>query len=346
MKKKHFLLLAAAAVAGSIHSQTCLKMKQGQTYRVTGNRYENDEVFQPSYGQMKESKRDKKVAEFNDKVFSGEIKPKGATYAYLVKTLDAQPGAERAVLAGDIGGVTYESIVSCIRDTMYFTRLIGLQYMKDAKGDTMGFGVLGIQAIPNNLKVGDKLKPYEDVGVTLPDTKEYTAKHDILKGYQTSVSSYRDFGYVPGHGFGPNITTVRETKAIYDAVDVKVRETTKFSSKSINYAVAEVMAEEEATVDGTKYKAFRIESQSWIKGEIKKTYDSDNSEWKQAREQQDENTKQAMAARGIKKGYLNKQGYTVSYRTEWFVPGMGVVKMLIYDNFGNIIASSQLESIK
>jgi hypothetical protein len=344
--KKLCLMVACLGVAGLMTGQVCLKMKQGQKLKTTGNRYNNDEVFNPSYGSMKESKRDQKVAEFNKKVLAGEVPPIGGTYVYDLKKVDIAPNQERALLATEIGGKKYESIIACIRDTMYFTRITGVSYMVDAKGDTIGLGILGVQAIPNNIKVGDKLQPFEDVGFLVPEAKTYTAKHNIFKGYENSVRTYRDFGYDPAHGWGPGNTTVHETKAIYESIDVNVRETTKFTSTTVNYAVAEVKAEEEVTVDGVKYKAFRIESQTWIKPKLERTYESNNQEWVAGRKEADEKVKVAMEERGIKKGYLNKFGYTVSYRTEWFVPGMGVAKMYIYDNFGNILAVSQLESIK
>jgi len=346
MKTKIYASLLLMFVILAASGQICLKMKQGQHIKMAGFRYDNDEVFTPSWARMSESKKDKKVAEFNAKVASGEIKPKGSTYDYELKNISVAPGIERALVVTEISGKKYEALIACINDTMYFTRMVGVSYSIDSNGDTLGIGILGVQVVPNTLKVGDVLKPYEDIGVVFPKTISYSARHSILKGYETSVRSYRDVGYDSNTGWGLGTTTKTETKAIYETIDVKVRETAQFSSTSMNYAIAVVAAEEEVMVDGIKYKAYRIESETWIKPNVTKSYEATSSEWKQGKEASDANIKALMDSRGIKKGYLNPQGYTVSYRTERFVPGLGIAKLNIYDNFGNIMAGGALESIK
>jgi hypothetical protein len=348
MNINYSLFVIAAIAVISAPAQTCLKFKEGQKYTLKSDRYNNDEVFTPAYAKMKESKREQKAAEFNAKVNSGEIRSASGSYVYDVKNISLSPGLERAVLVTEIAGKKYESIIACNNDTMYFTRITGLSYLVDTNGDTLGFGILGLQVIPNKIKVGDVLMPYEDIGVMFPKTITYTAKHDVFKGYQTSVTRYRDIGYDPNArpSWGLGTTTKTTTKALYESVDVKVRETTQFSNVSVNYAKAVVVAEEEVTIDGVNYKAYKIESESWLKPQVTKSYESSNEEWSQARKKSNEDLKLEMTARGVKKGYLNEQGYTVSYRTEWFVPGIGVVKADIYDNFGNILARSSLSSIK
>jgi hypothetical protein len=46
--------------------------------------------------------------------------------------------------------------------------------------------------------------------------------------------------------------------------------------------------------------------------------------------------------KNVKAGIENEQGYSVTYLTEWFVPGIGVVKSLGYDKNGfiNVISST------
>jgi hypothetical protein len=201
--------------------------------------------------------------------------------------------------------------------------------------------------VPNKLKVGDRLAPYEDVGVTFPVEVTKTERQRILVDVQTRVYQKKDIGFDTETGqYGEGTATIRETKEIYKEVDVEVKYNMQFSSSTINYAVAVVSGEEEVTVDGTKYKAYRIDSESWTKGEIKKSYVSNNEEWKQAREKADDKIKALMDKRGAKKGYTNDLGYVVTYRTEWFVPGMGMAKMDIYDNYGFILSHSELASIK
>ncbi|MDZ4846073.1 MAG: hypothetical protein SH857_11050 [Chitinophagales bacterium] len=95
-----------------------------------------------------------------------------------------------------------------------------------------------------------------------------------------------------------------------------------------------------------KHKAFRIDSQSWTKGAINKSYESNNAEWDKSRQVADEKIKAAMSQKGIKKGYTNELGYVVTYKTEWFVPGIGMAKMDVYENYGFILSHSTLDAIK
>ncbi len=53
-----------------------------------------------------------------------------------------------------------------------------------------------------------------------------------------------------------------------------------------------------------------------------------------------------MSQKGIKKGYTNELGYVVTYKTEWFVPGIGMAKMDVYENYGFILSHSTLDAIK
>jgi hypothetical protein len=322
--KKTSLFFFGIFVSAFLIAQDCSKIKPGSKYKITSYRYFNDEVFQPSFMKMKEEKKDERVAEFNDKVLSGkQASAGGGTYVYDVVSSPEVRGEANLVFSTKIDGKEYRSGVGCKNDTMYFTRILGPNFMVD-KGDTMGFGTLGMQVIPNNLKVGDKLKSYEDIGVTFPTTKAYqTTMKKKIGSYSTST----------------------EIITLYKLIPVDVRESTTFTSQSINYAIAEVVAEEEVTIDGQKYKAFKIESQSWTKGKLDKSYESSNAEWQALAEKGDAKVKAKMQKLMIRKGFTNSLGYLVSYRTEWFVPGIGVAKMDIYDNYGNILARSVLESI-
>ncbi|MBP7478432.1 MAG: hypothetical protein KA797_07915 [Chitinophagales bacterium] len=341
------LIILFFFLAFSLNAQECIKFKQGQHMKMTVYRYSNDEVFMPSWGKMKDSKRDENVAAFNDKVSSGQIKSVGTSYIYDIKSVSKENGIDRAFLSTDIAGKTYTSFVSCIDGVMNFTRIIGANYTVDAKGDTIAFGILGIQSVPNTLKVGDRLNPYEDIMVSIPSTISYNEKKSILTGVRTSTRSFNDIGFDYEKGtFGSGTRTVTETKGIYESIDVKIRETTQFSGNTINYAVSEVIEEEDINIDGVNYKAYRIESETWTKGNITKTYQSSNDEWKRQRENFDEKVKASMTKRGIKKGYTNAAGYVVIHKTEWFVPGIGMVKMNVYDNYGNILSHSILESLK
>jgi hypothetical protein len=191
------------------------------------------------------------------------------------------------------------------------------------------------------------LQPYEDIGMTFPESVTKVEKGRILVDVQTTVYQKKDIGFDSQTGqYSEGTATIRETKEIYKDVEVVVKYQLQFSANTINYALAKVTGEEEVTIDGTKHKAYRIDSESWTKGEITKTYESNNEEWKKAREEADEKIKALMDKRGAKKGYTNSLGYVVTYRTEWFVPGIGVAKMDIYDNYGFILSHSELASIK
>ena len=327
--KKIFCIVSAFAFALTGSTQECFKVKQGQNMRMTSYRYSNDEVFLPAWYKMSEEKKDKKVGEFNAKVLGGTIQPSGTfdnQYAY--KTVTADNNTTRAIISTVIADKEYLYEVVCKNDTLFCARHIGPNYTV-VNGDTTGMGLLGIQVLPNSMKVGDVLQPYEDINVEFPKTKEYMTEYKKQLGKSVSYSSQSIL-----------------TTYYFKVMDVKVKESLSFGANTINYAVAKVMAEEEVTIDGTKHKAFRIESESWTKGKIEKTFEASNAEWQAEKQRQEAELMAKMEKRGIKKGYTNKLGYIVSYRTEWFVPGIGMAKMELYDASGNIMARSSIESIK
>jgi hypothetical protein len=107
------------------------------------------------------------------------------------------------------------------------------------------------------------------------------------------------------------------------------------NTEFINYVNAKVVSSENIIISGVNYTSYKIDYELWIKPNInvKVNYNTDGiSGSKQAKEQEAKTNKLLeKKLTKISKSMSNKEGYTVSPKTDWFVPGIGIVKTYTYN---------------
>jgi hypothetical protein len=165
-----------------------------------------------------------------------------------------------------------------------------------------------------------------------------------FQGYEKSIHYETGLGYdLKSSEWAYGKWEVTETKAIYENIDVKVKQIFKPTYHAMHYLNARVTAQEEVTIDGTKYNAFVIESESWVKYKVEASYESVHADCEAYYNKIMADADKSTQKKNVKSGITNEQGYMVTYKTEWFVPGIGVVKSTGYDlnGFINLIAFTQ-----
>jgi hypothetical protein len=190
-----------------------------------------------------------------------------------------------------------------------------------------------------NMKVGDVLPSCEDLGFLFPTTTDVTLYKKVLAGYEMVHSTRYGPGIDSrtGQSCGNCAWDVSTPVAVYKSVPVAARQTTTVSSYALQGMNSRVVAEEEVTVGGKKYKAFIIESESWSKSNVKTSYESAEAEVNAAQVKTDKKYLAKLEKTMVRKNYTNELGFMVMNSTVWFVPQLGgAVKSVSYDAFGAI----------
>lgn len=328
-------------------SQNCTQFQKGMKLKNSTNAYVATIQYYPEFKKLKDSKREEKIAEYNKNVMSGAEKPaSGGTYDYLINDVSRDSEGERVLIQADISGYKYSTVLACKNDTMYIARNTG-PIWAISNGDTTGFSLQGVQVIPNKLRVGDVLNPYEDVSFVLPSKNEITVKWPEFMGYKTSYHTETGLDYdTKSNQWVYGKWEVRKTQAIYEDIDVKGKQILKPQFNSKHYLNAKVVREEEVTIDDKKYSALVIESETWTKYKIEVSYDMEKTDCEAYYNKIMKNAEEKATKKNIKAGIENEKGYTVTYLTEWFVPGIGIVKAEGYDINGFINLISSTHSLK
>lgn len=201
---------------------------------------------------------------------------------------------------------------TCKNDTMFLTRddLI-------INAENGMFVVYGQQSIPLQLKVGDKLDPYKDYMISTPITKE---------GFVLVSTSKSNF-FASGNSYF--METIIKTYNVQSKTDISM------NTEYINYVNAKVVSEEQITISGKTFTAYKIEHEQWVKPNlnVKVNYNTDGiSGSKQAKDQEAKTNKLLeKKLTKVSKSMSNKEGYMVTPKTDWFVPGIGIVKTYTYN---------------
>lgn len=345
MKKTIFTLTTIVAFMYGAIAQKCTLFEQGKAYKSTGKGWFCMKPLEPGWAKMKAGDKAKFIEEYNKNVESGSEKPSyEGQYDVTVKNVNLENNNELVTVSMLISGVEYSFNLICLNDTMFFFRGPRMTFTV-ANGDTTGISIIGVQAIPNKLKVGDVLPIYEDYGIAYPKIKEWQTKRTELAGYERKTEKgcghfldSRDLTYKNGE----YIKTY--SKAIYEDVTVNVKEKSQFMMLTKNYVNATVAGEEDIILSGKTYKANIIESQKWVKSGMETAIDSDNKAWQKNYENHLKKIQKKSNKEVMKLGLTNEYGYLVTYTTEWFVPGIGIVKSISYDLNGFITAKSSIDS--
>ncbi len=345
MKKFILVYLSAILLTLPSFSQNCnLALKDKGAVGLNIKTWSTPMVTDLKFGKLKQEKKDESVITFNAGVASGAIKTASdypLTYKY---TKTATTGGDEYKLTTTINNVDYSSYMVCHNDTQFIARNRGVMSVPDGKGGIYGYSIQGIQIIPMNLKVGDELPMFTDISVVLPTTTDMTVQKKILDHYSTSTSN--GFGYAPDDKgnmvLGPTIET--KTTAVFNTVDVAVKKTVSFSGHTLHFG--KVTAEEEVTVNGTKYKAFVVEGETWTKNQMAVDFESADADINRMQKKSTEKILNKMDKVMVKHGFTNEDGYMVMFSRSWFVPTIGFVKIESYDIFGAISSLTTVTGVE
>jgi hypothetical protein len=330
------------------NAQKCTQLEKGQVIKSQMKSWFCMQPMMPEWVKMKPADKAKFVEQYNKKVESGEEKPsyegKYETTIEVITTLEDNLG-ELVISSTPIAGINYKSQTICKGDTTYIHRGERISFTV-ANGDTTGYTIMGVQKIPNNLKVGDALPIYEDYSTTLPVSHEWTQKVKQVVGYEKKTRTYEGQAF-DTYDYKFKYGTVTETKsvAIWDDVTVNLKMESQFVMQTKYYVNANVVKEENLTINGKDYKALVIESQKWVKGSNEATVKADNKAFQKSFDRVSKRIAKKSNKEIAKMGIQNEQGYMITYLTEWFVPGIGVVKTEGSDLNGFINLRSGWEGI-
>ncbi|SMD38168.1 hypothetical protein SAMN04488029_3660 [Reichenbachiella faecimaris] len=311
--KKCILSLLVLSIGARGYAQDCLPVKQGQSYKLSSISYDTP-VAQDinKWTKTKPAKREGIIAEHNEKVMSGKMKPKYTfDMVYVATEVDNKDGFVHAKMVTTINNIEYESHISCKEDTLYIARRNGFQKSMSPQGKKVGYSLLGVNKLPVAIKIGDQLEPYLDYTWTYPQS-------DVI---DVNVISAKGTSYA---GFGTSKSWVQYTPA-------QVLQTKSFLTLQVNNANAQVTGTIEFVLGKKQYTAYIIESELWTKTFADFDYQSDDNRVaveKMNRSVQEYWTKK-VANRLDKNKLVNDGGYIVSYKTEWFVPELGIVNLIV-----------------
>lgn len=295
------------------YAQECLPVKQGQNYKLSSISYDTP-VSQDinKWTKTKPAKREGIISEHNEKVLAGKMKPKYTfDMTYVATEVDTKDGLAHAKMVTTINNVEYESHLSCSEDTLYLARRVGFQESLSPQGKKVGYSLLGVSKFSKSISVGDQLEPFIDYAWTYPQS-------DVI---EVNVVSAKGSSYA---GFGLNKNWVQYTPS-------KVLQTKSFLTVQINNANAVVTGTVEFALEKRKYTAYVVESELWTKTFADFDYQSNDSrvEVEKMNSNVEEFWYKKVANRLDKNKLVNDGGYIVSYKTEWFVPELGVVNLIV-----------------
>lgn len=330
-----------------VNAQDCFILENGYKINLTSLNYGSKVSLTKGWLKMKPEKKAELVNAFNTNVMNG-TEPVASSSSYEMYIKDVMKGDPGKMLSGMVvSGVEYTFTALCKNNTNYFYRTIGPVYYV-VSGDTVGAGFNGTQIIPNNLKVGDTLPTYEDMSTLVIGTRSYEDKQKVLDGYRKIETIERNTTHLNQQNleWEKGDWTVTKYEEVWKEVDVKVLESISLNSHVIHGVNAVVDKSEDIILDGKTYKAYVIESELWTQAAFESNFAADNAKWLKLHQNFQNRLDKKVQKNLIKSKFLNEDGYYVTYQTEWFIHGMGVVKVVTYDSDGCISSISKWNDVK
>jgi hypothetical protein len=324
-------------------SQTCGQyIKDGGKLTLVIQSWTNPLLADTKFLKAKDEKKDEQIVAYNTDVQSGKISPTSnypMTFTFKKGTVR---GFDEYTMTTTISGTDYSSYIFCDNDTLYQFRNLGVVRIGTAE-NPVGETVQGAQKLPTNMKVGDVLSPFQDYTFIYPQSMDIKARITVSAGFKTydkiGFGDFKDANDQNKSKYG--LYTEPTPYEIFKQVPVDVKEAISFSTHTINYVHAIVKAEEQVNISGANYKAFVIESETWNNTKMAANYQSADKKFTTGQiiediSNQDKKLEKKMERQALKIGYVNKLGYNVTYKKEWFVPQIGIVKTIAYDTYGGI----------
>ena len=330
------------------YGQNCSLFEKGYPIPSVYMSYSPKVTSTKAWYKMKPEKQAILIDEFNKNVING-IEPVFSTTSIemYIKDVERVNGLEKITSAMMASGVEYTFNSFCVDNINYFYRTIGPVYYV-SNGDTVGAGFNGAQIIPNNLKVGDILAPYEDFSTLVTSSSSYMDKQTVLAGYRQIETIEKNATYLnkETYKYEKGDWKVTRYEQVFKDIDVKVMQNTSLNSHTIHYVNAVVDSVIEVHLDNKTYTAYIIHSELWVQASFETTFAADNAKCERIHQKFSNRVQKNVEKRLIKSKFLNEDGYYVTYLTEWFIPGYGIVKIITYGSDGfisNIVKWSNLK---
>lgn len=277
----------------------------------------------------------KKSIAFNEQIISGKTTPK-KTNNMVCKIMDVKQEGDKTVFQIEVDGmgnaVTYKNV--CSRDSLINILYDGrMPYA--VKGDTSGIMLFGAISYATNPKVGSRLKGTCNVTVLADNSQISAIRRGMYMPYNPIATSAADF-YSTFTNFGP------------------------IKGKYYGFTISQpalVLREEKLTLMNKEYVAFVIGTETWSK--MAPSFDRSFYEMEQKYLQLPDMSKNILKEASFEAGGkrlwkkasgetmdVNEQGFSLGYKEEWYVKGLGIIKSVTYDANGAIVAISELKAIE
>ena len=332
-----FILLAFLFV--NVESQNCLNaFKKGAKITCETSSYPLTlQILGANVYKMKQKEKDAIIEKHKNDILSGAIQPTVSTFVSEITNVTEGNGMTEYELSATFSGVVYKSYMACKNDSLFIYRAKGITYTV-WNGDTLGFSLTGTQILPVKVKIGDSIPGFSDIGESFPKTESRKVQHKFNVGEDYNPYSSTHTSY---YGTVSSNETWTATSKYYKI-----------------FQGGTVTGEEKVTIGGKEYNAYIIGTETWtkfgtdfdIKVEEEKYFDDFSYRMNHKITKQ---INKAYAKGGKKTAAIinevtgaNEQGYTVAYKEDWYVPELGAVKTINYDNYGNIIGIIKIISIE
>ena len=340
--------------------------KRGATVTFEIRQWPNPYYSDPDFPRLNERRKERAIEEYKAEIEAGRIQPTITNFSYTVTVSEMSEESQFVELEASAYGQTFTSQMLCRADTMYLTRNKH-PLVTEVNGKVVGLAFQGVQEIPMPLSLGDRLPPFEDIAITIPENGSFSVPDSIVTGYREVEYSYTTTrttpdGYLAGseHQTGrPTWTPARgyhyvheETHTgtrledVYEYFHVDVETVLQTFMYNQGYAHAYVTGEETIDVLGTPRTALIIDAQSVARGFSEKTFASASREISDRLERQFRRQQDRATGMAVDMGYLEEGGFNITYGRDWFVPGFGVVRKAALDKYGGLQNETILISIR
>ena len=326
-------------------------LMKGQEIHQSSKIYGFELPFGKKWRRMKQEKRDASALAYNQTVYAGQVKPWRDTPAkFRVVEVEKGKDIEKYTLKAFDSGFEYQTTNYLTEDTMYLVRNENPLPVKGADGGEIGMTIQGIQRVPNNLKVGDRLPQYYDLTLMYPTSWTGQMTEKVYAGRQTTTKN--DFGIHTDSRTGVRSLgnfKITSSYSVYNDIKHQVNITETVMNHTIHYVDAIVVDSVMLTFGGKDYMAFIIESETWTKRESIKDFSAERQDLADKMSANSKKSKEKFEAKRDKKaaklGWTNDKGYMVQVYQEWFIPNYGVVKFITYALSGAVSVMSTSELI-
>ncbi|MES2680357.1 MAG: hypothetical protein V4635_10750 [Bacteroidota bacterium] len=321
--KTHFITPAFLLLIGfqAISQSPAMQLRDGMSIEVLNRTWNNELLNDAKFKAAPKETRDELIAARNEAIISGKTESKRNLVTYKITKEHSPAGMENFKHTAYVIGREQTFHLSVTKDTLFICGSAGLLPFAGEKAGS-GFSYEGVQKIPFHLRLNDQLPVYESLQATYPPTKK-----NIIMGLEET---------------GGTIWTYKGL----DKADPELLKICTVTHQTFYEVDAKVGRTEDIVIEGKKYNAFVIESETWTKPFTNETFTSSRKELMKAENKMDRRLNPKFSKENPKTDFTNEAGYTPGYKEEWFVPELGIAKTRVYDKYGAIVNETAIYAIK